>query len=258
MVKGYRRVASDQIASGLATIFPTFLARLQFIADRWTRDADLAALGSTNIQKTREVGSVGESSPTRSQSRGRSCAVECDLGYLVARGPSAIPLNFAVHLTSPNQMQSEKRNTTLPDVIDDPVLGRLSFSAALNQADEYQAKLKLGGRRVTIDLYTDADGEIRPCILRARRIAKNFPAIQTKMHAYIAKAIFPTYNETFRRELRPFSIDQVVSRLKLRIVTTHPEPRATFWLDAGNVFSGHGLQLYMVDQNKFLGHDMPG
>ena len=97
-------------------------------------------------------------------------------------------------------MPSEKQNTTLPDVIDDPVLGRLTFSAALNQADEYQTKLRLDGRSVTIDLYTDAKGNLRPCILRARRIVENFPAIQTKMHAYIAKAIFPTYNETFRRD----------------------------------------------------------
>lgn len=155
-------------------------------------------------------------------------------------------------------MPSDKRNTTLPDVIDDPVLGKLTFSAALDQAGEYHAKRRLDGRTVTIDLYTDANGNLRPCILRARRIVENFPAIQTKMHTYIAKAIFPTYNESFRLGKKPFSIDQLTSKLKLRFVTTHPEPRATFWLDAGNVFLGHGLQLFMAERNRFIDHDMPG
>lgn len=155
-------------------------------------------------------------------------------------------------------MPSEQRSSRFSDVIDDPVLGRLRFSAGLTQTDEYQTKLSLGGRRVTIDLHTDAEGNLRPCILRARRIVENFPAIQRKMHAYIAKAIFPTYNETFRSGKKPFSVDQLTSKLKLCFVTTHPEPRATFWFDAGNVFFGHGLQLFMVERNKFVNHDMPG
>jgi len=157
-----------------------------------------------------------------------------------------------------NWMSSEKRNTTLPDVINDPVLGKLRFSAALRDSDEYQTKLMLDGRRVTIDLYTDANRDLRPCILRARKIVKNFPVIQGKMHAYITRSVFPTYNEIFRCGKKPFSVDQITSKLKLSVVTTHPEPRATFWFDAGTVFLGHGLQLFMADRNRFVDHDTPG
>ncbi|QDU77182.1 hypothetical protein Pan97_42440 [Bremerella volcania] len=151
-----------------------------------------------------------------------------------------------------------KRTTPLADVINDRVLGKLVFSTALDQTVEFQGKVKLSGRTVTMDLYTDAEGKLGPCILRARRIVENFPAIEIKMQNYIAKKIFPSYNETFRPGKKPFALDQLLSKLKLRFVTTHPEPRATFWFEAGNAFAGHGLQLFMAERNRIVDHDMPG
>lgn len=154
---------------------------------------------------------------------------------------------------------TKKDSRTKPaDVINDPVLGKLVFSAALDESDEYQGKVKLSGRTITIDLYTDPDGSLRPCILRARRIVENFPAIEIKLQNYIAKAIFPTYNELFRPGKKPFTLDQLLAKLKLRDITTHPEPRATFWYDAGNAFYDHCLQLFMAERNRIVDHDMPG
>jgi hypothetical protein len=50
----------------------------------------------------------------------------------------------------------------------------------------------------------------------------------------------------------------VLCHLKLKAVTTHPEPEATFWYDAGNLFLGHMLQLRLAKGNKFVDHDLPG
>ena len=50
--------------------------------------------------------------------------------------------------------KKRERTSELPELIKDPVLGTLRFSAALDDTDEYQTKLVLDGSRVTIDLYT--------------------------------------------------------------------------------------------------------
>ncbi|WP_442505678.1 DUF2262 domain-containing protein [Novipirellula sp. SH528] len=155
-------------------------------------------------------------------------------------------------------MPKYKRNSSLPDVIDDPVLGTLAFTVALDGKDEYEATARLGGRRVEVTLYTDSGGQLRPCIVRARRIVENFPAIQTKMYAYVLRNIFPTYNETFRMGRKPITVEQLTRKLKLEGVTTHPEPRATFWFNADDAFLDHGLQLFMGERNRFVDHDMPG
>ena len=157
-------------------------------------------------------------------------------------------------------MATKKRERTseLPELIKDPVLGTLRFSAALDDTDEYQTKLVLDGSRVTIDLYTDTTGSLNPCIVRARRIVERFPAIQKKMHRYIEREIFPNYNKTWRADKKPFTMDQILRRLKLRMVTAHPGPEATFWFDAGDLFFAHALILRMGDRNKFVGYDMPG
>lgn len=154
--------------------------------------------------------------------------------------------------------RDNRRQRTLPDVIKDPVLGKLVFSVALDETDEYRGKVKLNGRTVTLDLYTDATGQLQPCILRARRIVENFPAIETKMQRYIAQKIYPTYNELFRPGKKPFTLEQLLAKLKLAEITTHPEAQATFWFDAGNVFMGHCLQLFMGERNRIVDHDMPG
>jgi hypothetical protein len=41
-------------------------------------------------------------------------------------------------------MANWKRNTTLPDRIDDPVLGTIRFAYALDGMDEYQAQQRHG------------------------------------------------------------------------------------------------------------------
>ena len=157
-------------------------------------------------------------------------------------------------------MGTKKRERTadLPERIKDPILGTLRFSAALDGTDEYRTKLTLGGRRVTLYLYTDSSASLGPCIARARRIVERYPAIQKKMHRYIDREIFSNYNEVWRPSKRPFTLDQVLHHLKLRAVTTHPRPEATFWFDAGSLFLGHILQLRMADRNRFVDHDMPG
>jgi len=154
--------------------------------------------------------------------------------------------------------KKRERTSELPDRIDDRVLGILRFSTALDDTLEYQAKLVLDGRPVTFDLYTDDLGALAPCIQRARRIVERFETIKVKMHRYIEREIFPSYNEIWRPDKMPFSLDQLLRPLKLDAVTTHPEPEATFWFDTGNLFLGHALQLRMAERNKFVDHDMPG
>lgn len=156
------------------------------------------------------------------------------------------------------RIEKRSRHSNLPDVIQDPVLGKIVFKVVLDDHDGYEGKVKLNGKNITLDLYTDADGQLQPCILRARRIVQNFPAIETKMHRYIAKQIYPTYNEIFRPGKKPFTFEQLLSKLKLAEITTHPTPEATFWFDAGNTFMGHCLQLFMGERNRIVDHDMPG
>jgi len=155
-------------------------------------------------------------------------------------------------------MGNWKRNSTLPDRIDDPVLGAVRFAYALDGMDEYQAKIKLGGRRISFDLYTDEAGRLQPCIVRARKIVDRFPAIQQKMHRYIEKNIFPSYNGIWRENEKPITLKNMIGNLRLTQVSAHPEPEATFWFDAGDLFSGHILQLMMADRNRIVDHDMPG
>lgn len=151
-----------------------------------------------------------------------------------------------------------ERKSELPDRIDDPVLGALRFSAALDECDEYQTTLTLDGRHVKFDLHTDYRGRLTPCIRRARNIVDRFDAIKGKMYRYIEREVFPSFNETWRPGKKPLTLDQVLRRLKLVAVTTHPEPDATFWFDAGDLFLGHMLQLYMAERNSIVDHDTPG
>jgi hypothetical protein len=150
------------------------------------------------------------------------------------------------------------RTSDCPKRLTDPILGTLRLSAALDGTDEYQTKLMLAGRRVTIDLYTDGNGSLKPCIARARRIVESYPSIEQAMHRYIERQIFPTFNEKWRPNGKPFTLEQVLRHLKLRAITTHPRPEATFWFTAGNLFLGHILQLRMAERDKIVGHDMAG
>ena len=151
-----------------------------------------------------------------------------------------------------------KRNSTLPDQIEDVVLGTIRFRFALDGMDEYEAKVKLGARRVTFSLYTDETGSLQTCIVRARKIVERFPAIQKKLHRYVEKTIFPYYNEIWRENEKPITFKKMIGQLKLRMVSTQPEPEATFWFDAADLFWGHILQLRMAERNQIVGHDMPG
>jgi len=151
-----------------------------------------------------------------------------------------------------------ERTSNLPERIKDPVLGMLQFSAALDGMDEYQTKVVLDGRRITLDLYTDGSGDLKPCIDRARRIVAGYAAIKAKIRTYVRTKVFPNYNETWRPDKKPITLDQFLNRLKLVTVTTHPTPEATFWFDSGNLFLGHGLQLRMTERNRFVSHDLPG
>ena len=154
---------------------------------------------------------------------------------------------------------NRERFSNLPERIEDRVLGTLRFSASLDAQDEYQATITIDGLPVKFDLYTDPKGSLSPCIKRARQIVERFESIKRKMHRYIEREIFPTYNTTWRSDKKPLTLDQVISRLKLTFVTTHPEPKATFWFDArGDLFLWHSLQLRMAERNRFVGHDMPG
>ena len=143
-------------------------------------------------------------------------------------------------------MGNWKRNSTLPDRIDDPVLGTIRFTNALDGMDEYQAELKLDGRRVTFDLYTDGTGRLQPCIIRARKIVDRFPAIQQKMQRYVENNILPSYNKIWCENKKPITLKSMIGKLKLTQISTHPGPEATFWFDAGNLFAGHVLQLRMA------------
>ncbi len=146
-----------------------------------------------------------------------------------------------------------KRNSTLPERIEDPVPGTVRFSAALDGVDEYQAHLHLAGRRVTFDLYTDPQEQLRPCILRARRIVERFPAIQVRMRRYLQKEIYPQFNQTWRPNQRPLTLDQVLGKLKFQAVTTHPGPEAMVWLAAGDLFDGTFCSSTWVRGNRLSG-----
>lgn len=150
------------------------------------------------------------------------------------------------------------RNTSLPDRIVDEVLGGVTFSAALDAVDEYQAIVTLNKQRVTMDLYTDETGSLQPCILRARSIVQKFAAIQQKFEAYISSTVYPKYAERCSPNQKPLPLPRFPAALKLRSITTHPEPRATFWFDAGETLFGHSLMLTMAERNRFVDYDTPG
>ena len=57
-------------------------------------------------------------------------------------------------------MGNLKRNSNLPDLHEDSVLGPIRFTYALDGMDEYQASLKLGGRLVSFSLYTNETGRL--------------------------------------------------------------------------------------------------
>ena len=95
-------------------------------------------------------------------------------------------------------MGKRKRNTDLPLTIDDAILGRLRFTAALDGIDEHESKTKFGGKPVTITLYTDETGSLRRCIYRARKTLERLSFDLARMHKYIEKHVFLNYNAVWR------------------------------------------------------------
>ena len=153
---------------------------------------------------------------------------------------------------------NRERFSNLPERIEDRVLGTLRFSASLDAQDEYQATITIDGLPVKFDLYTDPKGSLSPCIKRARQIVERFESIKRKMHRYIERVVCTGYNEHLTSDEFPLTIDSVLAELELKFVTTHPTPNATFWFEAGDLFDGHSLLLFMAERNTFVGHDTPG
>ena len=154
--------------------------------------------------------------------------------------------------------QHSKRNTNLPCEIADPVLGELRFSAALDGMDEYETCVKLAGCPVFLDLHTDVNGSLTPCIKRAQNVVLKFDAINNKIRRYVERELFDSYNETWKPDRTLNNLDEMLGLLKLERVTTHPTPNVTFWFSAGDLFHGHALLIRMAERNKIVGHDMPG
>jgi hypothetical protein len=128
----------------------------------------------------------------------------------------------------------------------------------LDGTDEYTGSKKLGTRRVELTLYTDKRGKLDSAILRARKIVDGFPEIQKKIERYIAQKIYPTYNEVWRPDEKPYTLQQIVRKLKLEEVIIGPTASPTFWFDAGDIFQEHDFQLMMGPREAFNEHDMPG
>lgn len=150
------------------------------------------------------------------------------------------------------------RKSELPESIRDATLGTLKFICALDEMDEYSCSKKLGNRRVEMTLYTDEHGKLAPAIVRARKIVDRFPSIQIKIERYIEQKIFPNYNEQWRPNQKPYTLNQVLRKLKLQAITVHPIPDSTFWFEADDVFQWHCLQLMMGPRNVFYDYDTPG
>lgn len=140
------------------------------------------------------------------------------------------------------------------------MIGDIRFARSLNpELDEYSAEVELGGRRVEVDLYSDAELEIASTIAVVRKILAEYPSICEKAKTYLERHVIPEWAEAWRAD-QPRWLDATIlaDHLKLDFITAHADGRATFWYTAGEVFTGHGLQLFMDRNGAFVDYDTPG
>ncbi len=153
-----------------------------------------------------------------------------------------------------------KKPKSTPGPIEDALLGTITYSCSINpQLDEYTAEVELEGHSVELRLYTDDELDVMPAVRQTRDIIERYPAIADRARRYVRDHVVPLYNEVWRVEDEPeLDANALMGHLTLEEITTHPGSKATFWYDAGDLFGGHILQLFMGDRKQFVDHDIAG
>ncbi len=124
--------------------------------------------------------------------------------------------------------------------------------------DEFEAKTKVAKRLVTLTLYTDEEGSLKKCIDRARKIVQRLPVDLDRIKKFIEQRVFPDYNSVWREDLKPLTFQQFLKKVSLQMITTHPDPRATYWFDLGDLMGGHLLQIEIGNRFRILDYSTPG
>src|SRR5262245_4100838 len=147
-----------------------------------------------------------------------------------------------------------------PDDIDDPKLGLLRFTYHINpELDEYEGNIELNGRSVELRFYSDEKLDLAPTIKRTRELVHRHNAIMKRADKYLIARILPHYNDVWRMEAEPaMKKAELLDRVRLDEITVHADGRATYWYAAGDLFAGHGMQLFLSAETEFTDHDLPG
>ena len=65
-------------------------------------------------------------------------------------------------------------------------------------------------------------------------------------------------NSIWREGQRPLTAQQFLRKVSLEAITTHPDPRATYWFDVGDLLGGHIVQIEIGERFRILGYSTPG
>ncbi len=124
--------------------------------------------------------------------------------------------------------------------------------------DEYEASIKFNGRNVTLNLFTDKNGSLRKCIDRARKIVQRLPIDLVRMNKFMESSVLIECNSIWREGQRPLTAQHFLRKVSLEAITTHPDPRATYWFDVGDLLGGHIVQIEIGERFRILGYSTPG
>ena len=124
--------------------------------------------------------------------------------------------------------------------------------------DEYEASIKFNRRNVTLNLFTDENGSLRKCIDRARKIVQRIPIDLVRMNKFMESSVLIECNSIWREGQRPLTAQQFLRKVSLEAITTHPDPRATYWFDVGDLLGGHIVQIEIGERFRILGYSTPG
>ncbi|MCA9135527.1 MAG: DUF2262 domain-containing protein [Planctomycetales bacterium] len=146
------------------------------------------------------------------------------------------------------------------DDIDDKVLGLLRFTCHVNpRLDEFEGSVAIGNQSVQLILYTDEALDLTATIKRTHELLRRHNAIMKRAAKYAADHILPHYNEVWQTEGSPkLTRKSLTDHIKVVEMTVHPDGRATYWYDAGDLFDGHGLRIFLSAETNFVDHDTPG
>lgn len=155
--------------------------------------------------------------------------------------PQALLVNLLSLSSSDTELQEVAQELKKPVTFEEPQLGLFTYD---RRTKWYSAKIRWNWRKIDIHLNIDKDKYLDSILKTAHALRNNSKYWNHIIYEYAARKLLQLKNEYWLDEdEKILTKNKFKSRLKLDSISINEDGTFDFWLDDGNLFLGHTIQV---------------